>query len=72
VKVNEEECKALGARDGFTFGATFDAPQYAPGCFDHGVFYYNTNPIGSQGEPGALWCKVPTATGEHRHLLLIS
>jgi hypothetical protein len=57
VKVNEEECKALGARDGFTFGGTVVAQQYAPGCFDHGIFYYNTHPTGSQGEPGALWCK---------------
>ncbi len=73
VKVNEEECKALGARDGFTFGETLDAYYRAPGCFNLGsVFHYNTHPIGSQGSPGPLWCKVPAATGEHRRRLLIS
>jgi hypothetical protein len=71
VKVNEEECRALGARDGFTFSRTDDWPQYAPGCFDHGIFQYNTNPTGSAGNPGALWCHVRSTSGEPRHLLLV-
>jgi hypothetical protein len=58
VKISLVDCMALGALEGHSFNRVEAWSQYSPGCFNHGTkFLYNTHPIGSEGQPGPLWCK---------------
>jgi hypothetical protein len=73
VKVNEEECRELGATQGKMFDQVLSTVQHVPGCFfNGGSFHYNTHDTGSVGGAGPLWCKDPASTGEPHHLLFIS
>jgi hypothetical protein len=73
VKVNEEECRELGAREGKMFLNVQSYPDRVPGCFNiNDAFFFNTHDTGSVVLAGGpLWCKGRASTGEHHHELVI-
>jgi hypothetical protein len=73
VKISLEDCMALGALDGHSFNRVEGWSQYSPGCFNHGTrFFYNTHPIGSEGQPGPLWCKADPGACRNSQLAVAS